>query len=56
MEWGAEQIALAIAGALFLFGVVASLHPRLALSLTSRVVLSAAACRGLPRLDAGQRP
>ncbi|WP_291379742.1 hypothetical protein [Demequina sp.] len=43
MEWGAEQIALAIAGALFLVGVVASLHPRLALSLASRVVLSTGA-------------
>ncbi len=43
MEWGAEQIALAIAGALFLCGVVASVHPRLALSLTTRVVLSVAA-------------
>ncbi|MBC7299292.1 MAG: hypothetical protein H5T82_10425 [Demequina sp.] len=43
MEWGAEQIALAIAGALFLLGVVASLHPRLTLSLSSRIVLSSAA-------------
>jgi len=43
MEWGAEQIALAIAGALFLLAVVATLHPRLALSLSSRIVLSAAA-------------
>ncbi len=43
MEWGAAQIALAIVGTLFLGGVVASLHPRLSLSLASRVVLSAAA-------------
>lgn len=43
MEWGAEQIALAIAGALFLCAVVATLHPRLSLSLPSRIVLSAAA-------------
>ncbi len=26
MEWGAEQIALAVLGALFFFGVVVSLH------------------------------
>ncbi len=43
MEWGAEQIALAVAGALFLVGLVASLHPRLVLSLATRIVLSAAA-------------
>lgn len=43
MEWGAAQIALAIAGALFLCSVVASAHPRLALSLASRVTLSIAA-------------
>ena len=43
MEWGAEQIALAIAGALFLAWIVASLHPRLALSLSTRIVLSVAA-------------
>lgn len=43
MEWGAEQFALAIVGALFLFGVVASLHPKVSLSLSSRIVLSSAA-------------
>ena len=43
MEWETAQTVLAVAGALFLVGVVASLHPRVPLSLTSRVVLSAAA-------------
>ena len=43
MEWGAEQIALAVVGALFFLGVVVSLHPRLTMSLTSRIVLAAAA-------------
>lgn len=43
MEWGAAQIALAIVGALFLSAVVAPAHPRLAVSLTTRVALSLAA-------------
>jgi len=42
MEWGAEQIALAVVGALFFFGVVGSLHPGFPLSLISRIVLAAA--------------
>jgi hypothetical protein len=42
MEWGAEQIALAVVGALFFFLVVFSLHPRVALSLASRIVLATA--------------
>ncbi len=43
MGWGAEQIALAVVGALFLLGVAASLHPPFAVSPTSRIVLAAAA-------------
>ncbi len=39
MGWGAEQIALAVVGALFFFLVVASLHPKVTLSLASRIVL-----------------
>ncbi len=42
MEWGAEQIALAVVGALFSILMVASLHPRVALSLASRIVLATA--------------
>ena len=42
MGWGAEQIALAVVGALFFVLVVASLHPRVALSLASRIVLATA--------------
>lgn len=43
MGWGAEETALAGLGALFLCGVIASLHPRLALSLASRIALSVGA-------------
>lgn len=43
MEWGAEQIALAVVGALFFLGVLASRHPSFTLSLTSRIVLAVAA-------------
>ncbi len=41
--WSAEQIALAVSGSVFLVVVAASVHPRLTLSLTSRVVLSVGA-------------
>lgn len=43
MGWGTEQTAFAVIGVLFLCGVVASLHPRVYLSLASRIALSSAA-------------
>ena len=61
MEWGVAQTALVVAGVLFLLCVVASLHPRVSLSLTSRIVLSAgagayvAAAIGFRRADSVSR-
>lgn len=62
MEWGAEHTAIAGIGALFLCAVIATLHPRIALSLTSRVTLASgaglylASAFALASADAEARP
>lgn len=43
MSWSAEAVALAVTGGVLLLDVIASLHPRVALSTLSRVIFGVAA-------------